>query len=344
MKRDLTKMSIIRVQKSSNYSMIHNGVLNDKELSFRARGIAAFLLSKPDGWRINSAEIQNFGPEGRKAVLSALRELKDRGYLHHRKYQEKDTGYWKTETMLMETPGTPNWQTEYPEQELGDDTECPSRNVGKGAFRDVLPIVITDNNNCNELCAQGAEAPTLATTASPPSRRIGLHSLVNADASEREHDPNDTRRGSLHENGGKALTEQQRWFKGFCDLAGLDHRILTKRKQGEIAKAVERIKKVYTLDHLDRIWAEVWEPDWRSKGGTQRPTVQQIADCFSHFKDEGQAGKPADRMDFGRYLFHVYSSTSAPHITDFANNGEELLHKEWQQYVKTGRIAPQFAK
>lgn len=79
-------------------------LLDDPALSFRAVGVGAWLLSKPEGWRVNSEALARTHAEGRDAVRSALRELELAGYLVRRKYQNPKTGRWWTETVLYESP------------------------------------------------------------------------------------------------------------------------------------------------------------------------------------------------------------------------------------------------
>lgn len=99
---------IVRTKKNQDYSVINNTVLKDKRLSWRARGIAAYLLTMPDDWSINSNHLWKSGTEGRDAVRNAMKELEESGYLIRTKYQTKD-GKWNTELVLGEspTPGKP---------------------------------------------------------------------------------------------------------------------------------------------------------------------------------------------------------------------------------------------
>ncbi|MDJ0386133.1 hypothetical protein [Streptomyces sp. G-G2] len=60
--------------------MLPTATLEDSRLSFRARGILAYLLAKPDSWRVAADRISNAGKEGVEAVRTALRELRDAGY------------------------------------------------------------------------------------------------------------------------------------------------------------------------------------------------------------------------------------------------------------------------
>lgn len=74
-------MPIIRIQKrESPYVQIDRAALEDNRLSWKARGILAYLLSKPDDWSIHLFDIVNHGTEGRDSVRSALKELETFGY------------------------------------------------------------------------------------------------------------------------------------------------------------------------------------------------------------------------------------------------------------------------
>jgi hypothetical protein len=62
------------------YVAFPNDTANDVRLSFRARGVLAYLLARPPGWRFAAARIASDGTEGREAVAAALRELAAAGY------------------------------------------------------------------------------------------------------------------------------------------------------------------------------------------------------------------------------------------------------------------------
>lgn len=110
-------------------------LLTDDRLTFKAKGLAAFLLAKPDSWRIDARSLGRVGPDGRDACLSGLAELRDTGYLVTRKGQD-DQGHWWTESVLYESPDDALDDTAaddaQPVDEVGDDTdEDGSPEVGK---------------------------------------------------------------------------------------------------------------------------------------------------------------------------------------------------------------------
>ncbi len=81
---------IIRTEKNRNYTAINNTILTDKRLSWAARGLAAFLLTKPDSWDINREYLADQGPDGVWAVRSALKELRTAGYITNERGQTTD--------------------------------------------------------------------------------------------------------------------------------------------------------------------------------------------------------------------------------------------------------------
>lgn len=73
-------MTILRRHLSTGYTVLPTATLEDARLSFRARGILAYLLAKPDSWKVAADRISKAGKEGIEAVRTALRELRDAGY------------------------------------------------------------------------------------------------------------------------------------------------------------------------------------------------------------------------------------------------------------------------
>ncbi|MFD5462311.1 hypothetical protein ACFWIQ_05680 [Kitasatospora sp. NPDC127059] len=73
-------MQIHRSAHSRSFTVLPNGLLQDRRLSFTARGLLADLLSRPDGWREDGRQMADSSPQGRGAVRRALKELKDAGY------------------------------------------------------------------------------------------------------------------------------------------------------------------------------------------------------------------------------------------------------------------------
>lgn len=97
---------IIRVAHRDHYTVIRNKTLRDSRLSFKARGLLAYLLSLPDDTTLDRRRLEDAGPDGAYAIRMALQELVNAGYLRHEKRQDEH-GRWRTEATLYEVPKTP---------------------------------------------------------------------------------------------------------------------------------------------------------------------------------------------------------------------------------------------
>lgn len=76
-------MKLRRIANPKGWTTIPTKALADDEISFRAAGVLAYLLSRPPGWETDSKRLAaGKRREGRDAIRSALKELELRGYLH----------------------------------------------------------------------------------------------------------------------------------------------------------------------------------------------------------------------------------------------------------------------
>ena len=98
-------MELVRgPQKRRNFTILDNPVINDDRLPFRALGVLTFLLSKPEGWRVDATLLSlGEGREGRDAIRSALTALETNGYLVRTRCQTSG-GKWITQTVIHENP------------------------------------------------------------------------------------------------------------------------------------------------------------------------------------------------------------------------------------------------
>lgn len=146
---------IIRVQKRETpYVVIDKTGLNDKRLTFKARGILAYLLAKPDDWEVIVQELINASPEGRTAIYSGLKELEKYGYMRKRVQRGKDGKFTGWDYDVIENPsiipdsGFPN--TEKPQVEKPNTENQPLLN------NDLL----LSNENTNNYSSQVPATPT----------------------------------------------------------------------------------------------------------------------------------------------------------------------------------------
>lgn len=74
-------MAVVKIEKRENpYVQIDHRPLNDDRLSWKAKGLLAYLLSKPADWQIVSEDLIKRSRDGRDAIQAAMKELRDFGY------------------------------------------------------------------------------------------------------------------------------------------------------------------------------------------------------------------------------------------------------------------------
>lgn len=98
-------MSIRRSRRPEDpYTRLPNATLNDLTLSWEAKGLLDWLLSKPDNWVVHREYIANIGKAGRDKVTSMLAELEAAGYLRREKVRDNE-GKFRFESMIYECHG-----------------------------------------------------------------------------------------------------------------------------------------------------------------------------------------------------------------------------------------------
>ena len=82
---------IVRVNKTENYTTMSNHHLKNKNLSLKAKGLLSVVLSLPETWEYSVAGLASISKEKESAINSALKELKENGYLKVTKKLPKET-------------------------------------------------------------------------------------------------------------------------------------------------------------------------------------------------------------------------------------------------------------
>lgn len=75
------------------FVQVANNVLTDKELSFKAKGLFAYIYSKPVGWKFSSHRIAQDTLDSRDSIRSGLKELENQGYLKPNKLKSGHIEY-----------------------------------------------------------------------------------------------------------------------------------------------------------------------------------------------------------------------------------------------------------
>lgn len=142
------------IKESGNFVTVHKNFIHDNNLTFKAKGILLYLLSRPDDWQIYESEILKHTKDGKDSLKSGIKELEEVGYVARtRKRNDKGhlNGY---EYLVYEYPiqngnsylgKTDNGKSNIGESNVGKTVNgfsAPTNN-------DLTNNDLTNNNNTN---------------------------------------------------------------------------------------------------------------------------------------------------------------------------------------------------
>lgn len=90
-----------------NFAIIPNGLLNDNSVSLAAKGIYAFMESKPSTWNFTIRSMAKQLKEGESAIRSALNDLRKSNWVTYEKHSDGRGTYhliWEKEEPKLENP------------------------------------------------------------------------------------------------------------------------------------------------------------------------------------------------------------------------------------------------
>ena len=86
-------MAVMRVEKSTNYTVMSNRHLDDTRLSLKAIGLLSKILRLPDDWDYTLEGLAHICKEGKDAIRSAIVELEQAGYIVRRQTHAADGSF-----------------------------------------------------------------------------------------------------------------------------------------------------------------------------------------------------------------------------------------------------------
>lgn len=74
-------MSVMRVHKTANFTVMSNYHFKERTMSLKAKGLLSLMLSLPDDWDYSVSGLTTLSKDGKDGVMTALAELEKFGYL-----------------------------------------------------------------------------------------------------------------------------------------------------------------------------------------------------------------------------------------------------------------------
>lgn len=82
---------IIRAKREpKSFALVDKSFINDKRLSYKAKGILVYILSKPDDWKVVVKDLINNSTDGKASIYAGLKELERYGYYVKKPIRDED--------------------------------------------------------------------------------------------------------------------------------------------------------------------------------------------------------------------------------------------------------------
>ncbi|WP_037911758.1 helix-turn-helix domain-containing protein [Actinacidiphila yeochonensis] len=154
-------MQIHRSRHARGFTVLPNTLLQDRRLSYTARGVLVDLLSRPDGWSEDGRRMAATSPQGRHTVAKALRELAAFGYYRVERVRRAD-GTFISEVHVFDTP------------QVAPDVTRPGPGAAESEDRGAHPVkdrgkepTLPARRPCAATGEEGREKPPAATQPAP---------------------------------------------------------------------------------------------------------------------------------------------------------------------------------
>jgi hypothetical protein len=115
-----------------NFTTISNHLIYSTDLSFKAKGLLIYMISRPENWIFYETEIAKNSKDGLSSIRSGIKELITQGYIVRHRVRLKDGTLKGSEYWIYDTPGehTDKEVKEYKADiadPFFDDCELPTR-------------------------------------------------------------------------------------------------------------------------------------------------------------------------------------------------------------------------
>jgi hypothetical protein len=80
--------TIRRAARRHRFVIVDQAAVEDARLSWAARGLLAYLLSRPDDWKVLVNDLKKRGNLGRDGIYALLRELRSAGYVCFERHRD----------------------------------------------------------------------------------------------------------------------------------------------------------------------------------------------------------------------------------------------------------------
>ena len=116
-------MSVFRINKTANYTVMSNHHFKEKKMSLKAKGLLSLMLSLPDDWDYSISGLATLSKDGKDSIMSALAELEKFGYLTRKRLTDERGRFAGVEYNIFEIP--------QPKEPVSENSNSANENAEK---------------------------------------------------------------------------------------------------------------------------------------------------------------------------------------------------------------------
>ncbi len=144
-------MAIFRIHANTQYTAMSNYHLRDTSLSLQAMGMLSFMLSCREGFKFSIEGLTKCSASGETATRSALKELRDKGYLNVTRSTDEQGKVSEWVYDVYEAPMENAPVVEKPDVENPHVENQGQRNTNISITKERPPIIKSPNGDINNL-------------------------------------------------------------------------------------------------------------------------------------------------------------------------------------------------
>ena len=175
-------MTIMRVHKTANFTVMSNYHFKEKGMSLKAKGLLSLMLSLPDSWNYSVSGLVTLSKDGKDSVMSALAELEDFGYLTRERLTNNKGQFSGIEYNIYEEPQkvnpdavNPTTASKKAEKPISENRKLLNTNSIKDLLNELYMLLNTNKGELVELYQQYIE---MRFNTDAPITSAGLKNLV----------------------------------------------------------------------------------------------------------------------------------------------------------------------
>ena len=114
---------------SNHFFILTRESMQDARLSFEARGVLAYLLSKPDDWVLMPDDLARQGDIGKNKTYRIIKELMDYGYITRTMHRNEKKQIIRVDYQVFEKPLPQNQEVGLQETGFGDSIHNKEKDI-----------------------------------------------------------------------------------------------------------------------------------------------------------------------------------------------------------------------